>query len=115
MTGDLGNSNHRSETPNQVHPRQVAEQSFGTNPKGLHRRAFLAAGAPGKQLDRAIELARKISAAAPLEPPWIRLSEGQEAAYAGLFPELAHLAQSDDHEEYFRAQREKRAPIFRGR
>jgi hypothetical protein len=32
-----------------------------------------------------------------------------------LFPELARLAQSDDHEEYFRALREKRLPAFRGR
>ena len=76
---------------------------------------------PGKQLDRAIELARKISAAAPLgiratmDSAHRALSEGQEAAYAALFPELAHLAQSDDHEEYFRAQREKRAPVFHGR
>src|SRR4051794_2566426 len=75
----------------------------------------------GKQLDRAIEVPRKISAAAPLA---IRatiasahraLSEGQEAAFAALFPELARLAQSDDHEEYFRAQREKRPPVFHGR
>ncbi|HEY9009400.1 MAG TPA: enoyl-CoA hydratase-related protein [Devosia sp.] len=76
---------------------------------------------PGKQLDRAIEIARKISAAAPLgiratmDSAHRALSEGQEAAYAALFPELARLAQSDDHEEYFRAQRENRPPVFHGR
>jgi hypothetical protein len=30
-------------------------------------------------------------------------------------PELARLAQSDDHQEYFRALEQKRAPAFRGR
>jgi enoyl-CoA hydratase/carnithine racemase len=76
---------------------------------------------PGQQLDRAIEVARKIAAAAPLG---IRatlgsarraLNDGQEAAFAALLPELARLAQSDDHEEYFRALQEKRAPAYRGR
>lgn len=76
---------------------------------------------PGKQLDRAVEIARKISAAAPLgiratmNSAHRALSEGQEAAYAALFPELARLAQSDDHDEYFRALREKRPPAFHGR
>jgi len=76
---------------------------------------------PGKQLDRAMEVARKISAAAPLgiratiASAHRALSEGQEAAFAALFPELARLAQSDDHEEYFRAFREKRPPAFHGR
>ena len=76
---------------------------------------------PGKQLDRAIEVARKISAAAPLgvratlNSAHRALSEGQDAAFAALFPELARLAQSDDHQEYFRALQEKRAPAFRGR
>jgi enoyl-CoA hydratase/carnithine racemase len=76
---------------------------------------------PGKQLDRAIEVARKISAAAPLgvratlSSAHRALSEGQDAAFAALFPELARLAQSDDHQEYFRALQEKRAPAYRGR
>jgi enoyl-CoA hydratase len=76
---------------------------------------------PGKQLDRAIEVARKISAAAPLgvratlSSAHRALSEGQDAAFAALLPELARLAQSDDHQEYFRALGEKRAPAYRGR
>jgi enoyl-CoA hydratase/carnithine racemase len=76
---------------------------------------------PGRQLDRAIEVARKIAAAAPLG---IRatlgsahraLSDGQEAAFAALYAELGRLAQSEDHQEYFRALQEKRAPAYRGR
>ena len=76
---------------------------------------------PGKQLDRAIEVARKIAAAAPLG---IRatlgsarhaLNDGQGAAFAALLPELGQLAQSEDHDEYFRALQEKRAPAYRGR
>ncbi len=76
---------------------------------------------PGQQRECAIEVARKIALAAPLG---VRatlgsanraLSDGQEAAFAGLLPELGRLAQSDDHQEYFRALQEKRAPAFRGR
>ncbi len=76
---------------------------------------------PGKQLECAIEVARKIAAAAPLgvratiASAQRALSEGQEAAYAALFPELARLAQSEDHQEYFRALRENRPPAFHGR
>jgi len=61
---------------------------------------------PGRQLACAIEVARKIAAAAPLgvratiASAQRALSEGQEAAYAALFAELARLAQSEDHQEY---------------
>jgi len=77
--------------------------------------------APGQQLDRAIEVARKIAAAAPLGVRGTLasanrgLSDGQEAAFAALFAELGRLAQSEDHQEYFRARQEKRAPAYRGR
>ncbi|MGO4128740.1 crotonase/enoyl-CoA hydratase family protein [Inquilinus sp. YAF38] len=76
---------------------------------------------PGQQLDRAIAVARLIAAAAPLG---IRatlgsarhaLSDGQDAAFAALFAELGRLAQSEDHQEYFRALQEHRAPAYRGR
>jgi enoyl-CoA hydratase len=76
---------------------------------------------PGQQLDRAIEVARKIAVAAPLgiratlDSARRAINEGQEAAFAALLPELARLAQSDDHQEYFRALQQKRAPAFRGR
>ncbi|WP_342727753.1 enoyl-CoA hydratase-related protein [Bradyrhizobium sp. B097] len=45
MTGVLGEGNDRSEISKHVHPRQSAEQFSATNTVGLHRRAFLAAGA----------------------------------------------------------------------
>jgi enoyl-CoA hydratase/carnithine racemase len=76
---------------------------------------------PGQQLDRAIEVARKIAAAAPLgiratlASAHRALTDGEDAAFAALLPELGRLAQSDDHKEYFRALQEKRAPVFRGR
>ncbi|MGH6682808.1 MAG: crotonase/enoyl-CoA hydratase family protein [Pseudolabrys sp.] len=76
---------------------------------------------PGQQRERAIEVARKIAAAAPLgvratlDSANRALSGGQEAAFAALLPELGRLAQSEDHQEYFRALREKRTPVYRGR
>lgn len=45
MTDVLGELNNRSDTPEQDHPRQSTEPFSGTNAGGLHRRAFLAAGA----------------------------------------------------------------------
>ena len=48
----------------------------------------------------------------PAQLPFI---DGQEAAFAALLPELGRLAQSEDHDEYFRALQEKRAPAYRGR
>jgi enoyl-CoA hydratase/carnithine racemase len=75
---------------------------------------------PGQQLDRAIEIARKIAAAAPLG---IRatlgsahraLIDGREAAFAALFTEWRRLAQSEDRQEYLRALQEQRAPASRG-
>lgn len=76
---------------------------------------------PGRQLDRAIAVARKIAAAAPLgiratlASAHLALAHGEDAAFAALLPELGRLAQSDDHKEYFRALQDKRAPVFRGR
>src|SRR5262249_48049729 len=76
---------------------------------------------PGQQLDRALEVARRIAAAAPLGlratlgSAHRALSDGEDAAYAALFAELGRLAQTKDHQEYFRALQEKRAPVYRGR
>jgi enoyl-CoA hydratase/carnithine racemase len=76
---------------------------------------------PGQQLDRAIKVARKIASAAPLG---VRatlgsanraLTDGQEAVFATLLAKLGQLAQSEDHQEYFRALRENRAPAYHGR
>jgi enoyl-CoA hydratase len=74
---------------------------------------------PGKQLDRAVELAQKIAAAAPLG---VRATltfsrqalSGDEAAFAALLPELTRLGQSEDRKEFLRALQERRQPVFRG-
>jgi len=74
---------------------------------------------PGKQLDRAIELANKIAAAAPLGVRAILASAHQaisseDAALQALLPVFAKLIQSDDAKESARALQEHRAPVFRG-
>jgi enoyl-CoA hydratase len=75
---------------------------------------------PGKQLDRAVELAQEIAAAAPLGVRATLTSSrqalsGDEAAFAALQPELIRLSQSEDRKEFVRAQQEHRQPVFRGR
>jgi enoyl-CoA hydratase len=76
---------------------------------------------PGKQLERAIEIARKIAAAAPLgiratlSSAHRALAEGETAAYAALLPEFGKLFKTEDFQERVRAQRENRAPLYRGR
>jgi enoyl-CoA hydratase len=77
--------------------------------------------APGKQLDRAIELAQKIATkAAPLGVRATLASAhqslvGEEAAYAALYAEFRHLLQSEDLKEFQRARQEGRAPVFQGK
>ena len=74
----------------------------------------------GKQLDRAIELAEEIAAAAPLgvratlQSSRQALAAEEAAAYAALTPVRARLAQSEDAKEGQRALQEKRAPVYRG-
>jgi enoyl-CoA hydratase/carnithine racemase len=77
---------------------------------------------PGKQLDRAIEIARKIAAVAPLGARTVlasahqaQSSESEKAAYAAMGPEFVRLLQTEDAQEYQRALREHRAPVFHGR
>jgi enoyl-CoA hydratase len=74
---------------------------------------------PGKQLDRAIEIANKIAAAAPLGVRATLSSAHQaisseDAALQALGPVFAKLIQSDDAKESARALQEHRAPVFRG-
>ena len=74
---------------------------------------------PGKQLDRAIDLAQKIAAAAPLGVRATLASSRQalsadEAAFAALQPELTRLTQSEDRKEFLRALQERRQPVYRG-
>ena len=74
---------------------------------------------PGKQLDRAVEIAQKIAAAAPLGVRATLASSrqalsGDEALFPPLTAELLRLNQSEDRKEFLRAVREGRAPAFRG-
>jgi enoyl-CoA hydratase/carnithine racemase len=76
---------------------------------------------PGRQLDRAVDIARKIASAAPLgvratlTSARLALAEGEAAAYAALLPEFARLLRSEDAQEGVRALRENRAPVYKGR
>lgn len=74
----------------------------------------------GKQLDRAIEIAQKIAAAAPLGVRATLASSRQalaseETVFAALQAELFRLAQSEDRKEFVRALQERRQPVFQGR
>jgi len=76
--------------------------------------------APGKQLDRAIDIASKVAAAAPLGVRATLASahqaiSGEDAALQALGPVFAKLIQSDDAKESARAVQEHRAPAFQGR
>ena len=76
--------------------------------------------ASGKQLDRAIEIANKVAAAAPLGVRAALASahqavSGEDAALQALGPVFAKLIQSDDVKESARAAQEHRAPVFQGR
>ena len=76
---------------------------------------------PGQQLERALEFARRIAAAAPLG---VRATvaavrryeeEGEAAAFPTLRPELARLMKTQDFGEAVRALMEQRTPIYQGR
>jgi enoyl-CoA hydratase/carnithine racemase len=72
---------------------------------------------PGKQLDRALEFARKISAAPPLAVRATLVSArqalaGEEAAIAALAPAAAKIRASADYQEFQKALQEKRPPIY---
>jgi enoyl-CoA hydratase len=74
---------------------------------------------PGKQLDRAIEIANKVAAAAPLGVRATLASAHQaisseDIALQALGPVFAKLIQSEDAKEAARALQEHRAPVFRG-
>jgi len=76
---------------------------------------------PGKELDRAVEFAKKIAFSAPLgvratlAPPHRAPAEGETAAYAALLPEFTKLFRTEDFQERVRALRENRRPVYRGR
>jgi enoyl-CoA hydratase/carnithine racemase len=76
---------------------------------------------PGRQLERALELASKIARAAPLGVRAMLASahqaqaQGEDATFASLGPELAALFKTDDFQERLHAQQENRSPVYRGR
>jgi enoyl-CoA hydratase len=74
---------------------------------------------PGKQLDRAIEIATKVAAAAPLGVRATLASAHQaisseNAALQAVTAEFGRILQSEDVKEGARAAREGRSPVFRG-
>jgi enoyl-CoA hydratase len=74
---------------------------------------------PGKQLDRAIEIANKVAAAAPLGVRATLASAHQaisseDPALQALGPVFAKLIQSEDAKESARASQEHRPPVFHG-
>jgi enoyl-CoA hydratase/carnithine racemase len=74
---------------------------------------------PGKQLERAIELASKIADASPrgvratLASAHLAINS-EEPALIALQPEFERIIQSDDAKEGQRALREGRKPEYRG-
>lgn len=75
---------------------------------------------PGKELDRALEIATKIAAAAPLGVRATLASARQAtsneeaAAFAALPASFGKILQSKDAKEAQRAAAEHRAPVFQG-
>ncbi len=76
---------------------------------------------PGKQLEKAMELARKVASAAPLGVRSIlknaRLAEkeGEIAARKVIYQEVAEVMRSEDMKEGLQSFIERRAAIFKGK
>ena len=75
----------------------------------------------GKELDRAVDFAKKIASAAPLgiratlASAHRALTEGETAAFAALLPDFANLFRSEDFQERINAAKENRLPVYQGR
>ena len=76
---------------------------------------------PGKQLEKAMEMARRVSAAAPLGVRNIlknsRTAElqGEQAAKQSIFQDLSEIMKSEDMKEGLQSFIERRAAVFKGR
>jgi enoyl-CoA hydratase/carnithine racemase len=76
---------------------------------------------PGQQYKRAMDIASSIAAQAPLAVQATlssareSLRDGEDLAFAGLFPRLMQLAGTDDVKEGLRAFTERRPGAFAGR
>jgi enoyl-CoA hydratase len=75
---------------------------------------------PGKQLDRAVEFAQKVAAAAPIGVRATIASahqslSGEEAAFAALQSPFQAIFQTEDVKEARKATLEGRAPVFQGK
>jgi len=76
---------------------------------------------PGRQVERAVELAQTIAAQAPLgvratlASARLAMEEGEEKAARRLLPELSAIIQSEDAQEGIRSFIERRQAHFKGR
>jgi enoyl-CoA hydratase/carnithine racemase len=76
---------------------------------------------PGKQFDKALEIARRVASAAPLGVRNILQSgrmaalQGEQAAKASIFHELVKVMKSDDMKEGLKSFIERRAAVFQGK
>ena len=74
----------------------------------------------GQQVDKAVELARKVAACAPLGIQSILKSQqvlrhqGRDAAYEALLPQFGAMFRTQDFGEFLAASRERRSPKYIG-
>ncbi len=76
---------------------------------------------PGQQIDRALEIANRIAAQAPLgvratlNSAWRSITEGEPAAAAHVRDDMPEILESDDFREGVDSFRERRKAIFQGK
>ena len=76
---------------------------------------------PGKQLEKAVELARKVASAAPLGVRNILQSgrlaekEGEQSAKQTIHQDVAKVMKSEDMKEGLQSFIERRTAVFKGK